>query len=449
MAKSGSTETVGPSAVARATELKRELRRLAKEIAEEEKCPVEAFDQAAKTLSDLKDLRFRSQQKIEPAYVPVHFLCPISAELMRDPVIVATGQTYERRFIQKWLDDGNRTCPQTKQVLSHLILTPNILVRNMISQWCEKHGVEAPKSTQDSYEEGITQGERAKLDSLLEKISVPSVKEQKQAAKELRSLTKRVRSFRALIGETPEAVPKLVTLLSRCNLNSEHEIREDIVTTILNLTIHDSNKRIVAETPNAIPLLINALENGRMETRSNAAAALFSLSALDCNKTLIGELGALGPLFDLLEQGNTIAKKDAASAIFNLCIVNENRARAVKEGAVGVILKTIKEDLLVDELLAILAMLASNEEALEEMGRCGAVALLLGIIRESTSGRNRENSAAILYSICMNDRTKLREVKEEEYANRTLSRLAQNGTSRAQRKATSILERVRRITYTA
>ncbi|PKA60819.1 U-box domain-containing protein 15 [Apostasia shenzhenica] len=43
--------------------------------------------------------------------IPNDFLCPISLGIMTDPVITATGQTYERSSIQKWLDAGHRNCP--------------------------------------------------------------------------------------------------------------------------------------------------------------------------------------------------------------------------------------------------------------------------------------------------------------------------------------------------
>jgi hypothetical protein len=39
--------------------------------------------------------------------IPIDFWCPLSLELMSDPVIVASGQTYERTYIQKWIDQGN------------------------------------------------------------------------------------------------------------------------------------------------------------------------------------------------------------------------------------------------------------------------------------------------------------------------------------------------------
>ena len=54
-------------------------------------------------------------------------------------------KTYERAFIQKWIDAGNKTCPKTQQVLSHLILTPNYVLKSLIAHWCETHGIELPK----------------------------------------------------------------------------------------------------------------------------------------------------------------------------------------------------------------------------------------------------------------------------------------------------------------
>jgi F-box/WD-40 domain protein 7 len=53
-------------------------------------------------------------------------------ELMSDPVMVATGHTYDRQCIAKWLAQGNRTCPVTGMRLRHLELVPNHALRNAI-----------------------------------------------------------------------------------------------------------------------------------------------------------------------------------------------------------------------------------------------------------------------------------------------------------------------------
>ncbi|XP_024539248.1 U-box domain-containing protein 13-like isoform X1 [Selaginella moellendorffii] len=75
---------------------------------------------------------------------PTDFRCPLSLELMGDPVIIASGQTYERAYIQQWIDQGNTTCPKTRQILSHTNLIPNYTVKALITNWCEANSAPVP-----------------------------------------------------------------------------------------------------------------------------------------------------------------------------------------------------------------------------------------------------------------------------------------------------------------
>ncbi|XP_074565831.1 U-box domain-containing protein 4-like isoform X2 [Curcuma longa] len=76
--------------------------------------------------------------------VPADFCCPLSLDLMSDPVIVASGQTYERAFIRKWLDQGINVCPRTHQTLGHTNLIPNYTVKALIANWCESNDIKLP-----------------------------------------------------------------------------------------------------------------------------------------------------------------------------------------------------------------------------------------------------------------------------------------------------------------
>jgi hypothetical protein len=72
---------------------------------------------------------------------PEEFKCPISMRVMYDPVVIASGQTFERMWIQKWFDEGNDTCPSTKVKLAHCALTSNTAIKDLISKWCVKYGI--------------------------------------------------------------------------------------------------------------------------------------------------------------------------------------------------------------------------------------------------------------------------------------------------------------------
>ncbi|XP_066321704.1 U-box domain-containing protein 9-like [Miscanthus floridulus] len=451
-----------PTPVASAEEaaaMRRRLRRLVAAVVAGS-ADAEAFDDAAEALAKLRDAELgprkdntagdadggRNKRRTEAA-VPEHFLCPISSEIMRDPVVLASGQTYDRRFIQEWLSAGNRTCPQTQQVLSNTIIIPNHLVRSMISQWCTDNGITLPP-VENHDEDLVKNNERKTFSKIFERIASSSnLSEQREAIKDLRLLTKCNSSLRAALGEKPDSISQMISVASNPELENNAEVLEDMVTTILNLSIHESNKKIIGDDPLAIPFLIRTLQSGTMESRSNAAAAIFSLSALDSNKVKIGELGVMRPLVDLLEHGSMIAKKDAASAIFNLCMLHENKSRATKSGVIDVTLKAIADDSLVDESLAILALLSGDHETVEEIGETGGVASMLHVIKEDQCKRNKENAVAVLFAVCMYDRTKLREVAEHEKLNGSLAWLTQNGTSRARRKAAGILDKMKRTLH--
>ena len=66
---------------------------------------------------------------------PLHLLCPISQELMLEPVMLAeTGQTYERSEIESWLAMHN-TDPTMNTVLHDKSRVPNVLVCKRALEW--------------------------------------------------------------------------------------------------------------------------------------------------------------------------------------------------------------------------------------------------------------------------------------------------------------------------
>ncbi|XP_020111487.1 U-box domain-containing protein 29-like [Ananas comosus] len=67
--------------------------------------------------------------------VPSFFRCPISLDVMRSPVSLCTGVTYDRSSIQRWLQSGNATCPATMQPLSSTDLVPNLTLLRLIRLW--------------------------------------------------------------------------------------------------------------------------------------------------------------------------------------------------------------------------------------------------------------------------------------------------------------------------
>lgn len=147
-------------------------------------------------------------------------------------------QTYERACIKKWLDGGNRTCPKTGSVLQHTGLTPNHALRSVIAEWCEKHGVEAPKKV--ASRSNCSSQDKANIDDLIAKLSSSQCEVQRDAAGELRLLAKRNVEHRICIAEQG-AIPLLVNLL----VSYDRRTQEHAVTALLNLSINDNNKGLI------------------------------------------------------------------------------------------------------------------------------------------------------------------------------------------------------------
>ena len=68
------------------------------------------------------------------AEIPKEFLCPITLAIMKDPVIMADGQTYEREAIKKALN-ASPFSPLTKKPLNMKDAVPNYALKSMIENY--------------------------------------------------------------------------------------------------------------------------------------------------------------------------------------------------------------------------------------------------------------------------------------------------------------------------
>jgi ankyrin repeat protein len=73
-----------------------------------------------------------TEDQLEDDSIPHECFCPITQEVMKDPVIAQDGHTYERSAIERWFATGQRTSPVTRAVFSNITLRPNYALRNLI-----------------------------------------------------------------------------------------------------------------------------------------------------------------------------------------------------------------------------------------------------------------------------------------------------------------------------
>jgi hypothetical protein len=78
---------------------------------------------------------FSAQQELQ---VPNGFECPITGEIMQNPVMAADGHTYEHAAIVQWINLGKSTSPLTNNRFPNFILIPNHNLKKAIGSWQEQ-----------------------------------------------------------------------------------------------------------------------------------------------------------------------------------------------------------------------------------------------------------------------------------------------------------------------
>ncbi len=385
---------------------------------------------------------------------PDEFRCPISLDLMVDPVIVASGQTYDRSSIARWIEAGHLTCPKSGQNLPHMTLIPNYVLRSLISRWCEEHDIPFDKQDKGGKKGGSMEHiattkaalEATKMTAtfLVGKLMNGSPEVKKQAAYELRLLAKCSMDNRMCIADAG-AIPLLVMLLE----SNDSKTQENAVTALLNLSIFDKNKTIIVDAGALDPIIEVLRSATSMEARENAAATLFSLSVVDDYKVQIGSKPmAIAALVVLLRDGTPErGKHDAATALINLAVCDANKPNIVAAGAVQILVSLLQDDEagITDDALRVLALVAGCPQGLEALNmEATAVAVLIRHLR-SGSPKGKENAIVVLHALCKSGGDEvLSRVLQVSGAIHWLRSLLTGGTPRAKRRAASLLKLLQR-----
>ena len=229
---------------------------------------------------------------------PEELRCPISLQPMYDPVIIASGHTYERACIEKWFSDGHISCPKTQQQLVHLGLTPNYCVKGLIASWCEQNRIPIPDCPPESLD--VHYWRLAALDS---------------EATNSRSL-----------GSLDSCMMKGVKVVPLEDTGIVKKHRRSELGTPNNYTCQDFKVDALGKYVN----LLSVLYEGRSTRKQQKAVEQIRLFLKDDEEARIymGANGAVEALIHFLrsaiEVGDEKAQEIGAMALFNLC-VNNNR----------------------------------------------------------------------------------------------------------------------------
>lgn len=58
--------------------------------------------------------------------IPEDYVCLLLLKIMNDPVILSSGNAFEKGSVEKWFSEGNITCPKTGAMLENLSSIPDV-----------------------------------------------------------------------------------------------------------------------------------------------------------------------------------------------------------------------------------------------------------------------------------------------------------------------------------
>lgn len=337
---------------------------------------------------------------------PEDFRCPISLELMIDPVTVSTGQTYDRASIQKWLSAGNLLCPKTGERLTCSDLVPNSSLKKLINQFCADNGISLAKFNARSHDitRTIIPGSPAAAEAmkyaaelLLRRLVFGTSTEKNKAAYEIRLLAKSNIFNRACLIKAG-VIPPLLNLLS------EKLTQDNAIAAVLKLSKHSTGKILVVENGGLTPILSVLKYGFCLESRQFAAATLFYLSSVKEYRKLIGEIpDAIKGLIELIKEGTICGKKNAVVAIFGLLLHPKNHKPVLNFGVVPVLIDIIGSSdngELISDSLAVIAALAESSEGSNAILQASALSLLIRTLNSASTSAGKEYCVSALRSLC-------------------------------------------------
>ncbi|KAJ4962611.1 hypothetical protein NE237_022550 [Protea cynaroides] len=377
--------------------------------------------------------------------IPYHFRCPISLELMSDPVTVSTGQTYDRSSIESWVATGNTTCPVTRAPLSDFTFIPNHTLRRLIQDWCVSNrslGVERIPTPKQPAEPALIRTLLTQASS----ISVP--------------LHSRLSALRRLIGFARDSDKNRSViaahnprdlLLSLVFSNESDDLTHDSLALLVMFPLSQLECESVASQPDRIVFLASLLSQSSIEIRVNAAALIEMVvtgtQSVD-HRILIGNTeGVLEGITTILKHPLAYprALKIGIKALFALCLVKQNRIKAVSSGAVDALIDRLADFEKCDAERA----LATVELLCRVPAGCAAFALhaltvpILVKIILKISDRATEYAAGALLSLCSASAQLQREAVVAGVVTQLLLLVQSDCTERAKRKAQMLLKLLR------
>ncbi|KAJ1384794.1 Zinc finger, RING/FYVE/PHD-type [Sesbania bispinosa] len=382
--------------------------------------------------------------------VPQYFICPISLQIMKDPVTAITGITYDRDSIEHWLfSNKNTTCPVSKQPLPRdSDLTPNHTLRRLIQAWCTQNSalgidrIPTPKPPLNNIQVlkllKDLKDPKMKLKSLmqLELLAAENQRNKKclleagvpkamilfivscyrkgqieegleEALSFLQFVKVPAEEVRLLLAENDQIVLDALTWVLACEIKKNSMAVKSHAVFVLKTIIHRGDPSVLERLkPEFFERIVKVLRCGITQQGMSAALrVLLSACSWGRNRIMMVEAGAVFELIEIeLGAPEKRITEHTLSILFHLCSSANGRAQFLcHEGSIAVLTERIlKVSAAVDEkaiyVLSLISKFSATKMVLQEMLRVGTVSKLFMLLQADHAKYIKDKAMEILKS---------------------------------------------------
>jgi hypothetical protein len=376
--------------------------------------------------------------------IPSSFYCPITGQIMQDPVMLAeAGYTYERYAIIKWFEEGNNICPNTGTKLENFELVPNLKLKQNMEEFFDLryhktllntiHQI-SPQGNPTELEEAVNTVKhlldfRPKYKRLLVTLDGirPLVSILKPAEQQLKEKIYSILFSIAALGDDYKAliigagaVPVLLRILQRnpavnggpvqllWELSKSESGRVAILAEkasvvivasafnlctydqklqaeklLYNLCEHDKSAIIQAATSGLFGPLVRRLGSDDEALQLEMAETICTLDLNEQGSCSLVDCGVVPPLLNLLQYGKSECKLKAAEALKLLSNSDINKVEMTKSGTLPVLVRSLSSRVPDLSLLILetLANLATEKQSAAQIEHEGVVSRLIDMLK--------------------------------------------------------------------
>ncbi|KAL5704652.1 hypothetical protein ACHQM5_023044 [Ranunculus cassubicifolius] len=411
-------------------------------IMEHDLYPISFGDNGGSTEDEVQN---ESSDKPTP---PDEFRCPISLRLMYDPVVIASGKTFERVWIEDWFREGHDICPITQTKLSHVSVVPNSLMKDLISQWCRKHGQSIPDPSKQPIPAEVYQWKtsscsiasfgsslynvptrlddstvsfRSDFSSVAPDMSMNSFVSRQSSSelshgidyKSLSKLGERswesqckiMEDVRNLLNYSEDTCDAILTtnfvqtlmkfLKEACDRSDTNAQR--LGARVLQIFLTKSRDDVPSFYEDVFYLLISFLDSEIIEE----ALEIFEvLSKDDCCKLQVVASTALPPILKIVESNNADHQIPAMRILCNLSSQNNIGTHIVRSGYIPNLISLFGHKSLSLHAITILRNLCTTKESMEAIGKTNVLLPRIVELLETGTREEQEHLVGILLSLC-------------------------------------------------